>query len=210
MLIVRSTSTRPDWCQRIHVDPWHWLRWNLHTGGKDDNSRCGAGGRSYKGVTFSSDGCQKHISWRRPWRTSIYGPVRYFSFGDEQISGVLTKEVTLQPQTSLMSLELQYQAMIAKDGVYGIEIWLFSIHLERSEGSGVHIALRGGPGLHWPSPCWNRLGKVVVVGCVEMKDLGDLHYFLGVEVIHILDSILLNQRHYVLNMLYKFGMMDCR
>ena len=35
----------------------------------------------------------------------------------------------------------------------------------------------------------------------EMKDLGDLHYFLGIEVIHTPDDILLSQRHYVLNML---------
>ena len=34
-----------------------------------------------------------------------------------------------------------------------------------------------------------------------MKDLGDLHYFLGIEVIRTPDDILLSQRHYVLNML---------
>ena len=44
----------------------------------------------------------------------------------------------------------------------------------------------------------------------EMKDLVDLHYFLRIEVIHTHDNILLSQRHYVLNMLYKFGMTDCR
>ena len=44
----------------------------------------------------------------------------------------------------------------------------------------------------------------------EMKDLGDLHYFLGIEVIRTPDGILLSQRHYVLNMLYKFGMTECR
>ena len=44
----------------------------------------------------------------------------------------------------------------------------------------------------------------------EMKDLGDLHYFLGIEVIRTPDGILLSQQHYVLNMLYKFGMTDCR
>ena len=43
-----------------------------------------------------------------------------------------------------------------------------------------------------------------------MKDLGDLHYFLAIEVIHTPENILLSQRHYVLNMLYKFGMTDCR
>ena len=42
----------------------------------------------------------------------------------------------------------------------------------------------------------------------EMKDLGRLHCFLGIEVTHIPDDILLTQRHYVFNMLYKFGMKD--
>ena len=44
----------------------------------------------------------------------------------------------------------------------------------------------------------------------EMKDLGDLHCFLGIEVIHTPDGILLSQQHYVLKMLYNFGMTDCR
>ena len=41
----------------------------------------------------------------------------------------------------------------------------------------------------------------------EMKDLGDLHYFLGIKVTP--DGILLSQQHYVLNMLFKFDMTDC-
>ena len=43
-----------------------------------------------------------------------------------------------------------------------------------------------------------------------MKDLEALHYFLGIEVIRTPDGILLSQQHYVLNILYKFGMMECR
>ena len=43
-----------------------------------------------------------------------------------------------------------------------------------------------------------------------MKELGDLHCFLRIEVNHTPDGILLSQRYYVLNMLYKFGMMYCR
>ena len=34
----------------------------------------------------------------------------------------------------------------------------------------------------------------------------ELHYFLGIEVIQTLDDIMLSQRHYILNLLYKFGM----
>ena len=40
----------------------------------------------------------------------------------------------------------------------------------------------------------------------DMKDLRDLHYFLEIEVIHTPKGILISQRHYVLSMLFKFGM----
>ena len=43
-----------------------------------------------------------------------------------------------------------------------------------------------------------------------MKDLGDLHYFLGIEVIRNPEGILISQRHYVLSTLFKFGMTDCK
>ena len=51
--------------------------------------------------------------------------------------------------------------------------------------------------------------KSQLLDAFEMKNLGDLHYFLEIEVIHTPDDILLTQRHYVLNMLYKFRMTDC-
>ena len=44
----------------------------------------------------------------------------------------------------------------------------------------------------------------------DMKDLGDLHYFLRIEVIRTPEGILISQRHYVLSMLFKFGMADCK
>jgi hypothetical protein len=43
-----------------------------------------------------------------------------------------------------------------------------------------------------------------------MKDLGDLHYFLGIEVIRTPEGILISQRHYALDMLFKFGMANCK
>ena len=43
-----------------------------------------------------------------------------------------------------------------------------------------------------------------------MKDLGYTHYFLGIEVIRTPEGILINQRHYVLSMLFKFGMTKCK
>ena len=50
--------------------------------------------------------------------------------------------------------------------------------------------------------------KILLVASFDMKDLGDLHYFLEIEVIRTPEGILISQRHYVLSMLFKFGMAD--
>ena len=52
--------------------------------------------------------------------------------------------------------------------------------------------------------------KSQLMASLEMKDLGDLHYFLRIEVICNPESILINQQHYVLSILYKFSMMECK
>jgi len=41
-----------------------------------------------------------------------------------------------------------------------------------------------------------------------MKDLGDLRYFLGTEIICTLDGIWMSQRQHVVDMLSKYGMAD--
>jgi hypothetical protein len=55
----------------------------------------------------------------------------------------------------------------------------------------------------------NRV-KRQLAASFKLKDLGDLHYFLGIEVIRTPEGILMNQRHYALSMLFKFGMADCK
>jgi hypothetical protein len=55
----------------------------------------------------------------------------------------------------------------------------------------------------------NRV-KRELAASFDMKDLGDLHYFLGIEVIRTPEGILISQRHYALYMLFKFGMADCK
>ena len=45
---------------------------------------------------------------------------------------------------------------------------------------------------------------------LEMKDLGLLHYFLGLEVRQKTSEIFLSQGKYVRDILKKFGMMDCK
>lgn len=44
----------------------------------------------------------------------------------------------------------------------------------------------------------------------EMKDLGLLHYFLGLEVWQKSDGIILSQGKYTIDILKRFGMMDCK
>ena len=44
----------------------------------------------------------------------------------------------------------------------------------------------------------------------EMKDLGMMHYFLGMEVWHSGDGIFLGQGKYAIEILKRFGMMDCK
>lgn len=43
-----------------------------------------------------------------------------------------------------------------------------------------------------------------------MKDLGQLRYFLGIEVSRSRKEIYLSQRKYVLDLLTKTGMLDCK
>ena len=52
--------------------------------------------------------------------------------------------------------------------------------------------------------------KLQLAASFEMKDLGDLNYFLGIKVICTPKGILISKRHYVLSMLFKFGMADCK
>ena len=44
----------------------------------------------------------------------------------------------------------------------------------------------------------------------EMKDLGMMHYFLGMEVWKNADRISPGQGKYMIEILKRFGMMDCK
>ena len=44
----------------------------------------------------------------------------------------------------------------------------------------------------------------------EMKDLGLMHYFLGMEVWHSPEGIFLNQGKYAVEILKRFDMLDCK
>ena len=43
----------------------------------------------------------------------------------------------------------------------------------------------------------------------DMKDLGELRYFLGIEIICTPDGIWMSQRQYVVDMLSKYNITDC-
>ena len=44
----------------------------------------------------------------------------------------------------------------------------------------------------------------------EMKDLGELRYFLGIEVTRSGDEIFISQKKYILDLLAETGMIDCK
>ena len=44
----------------------------------------------------------------------------------------------------------------------------------------------------------------------EMKDLENLKYFLGIEVLRSKRGIFINQKKYMLNLLADAGMLDCK
>jgi hypothetical protein len=52
--------------------------------------------------------------------------------------------------------------------------------------------------------------KRKLVAKFEMKDLGMLHYFLGLEIWQRPDGTFLNQGKYAVEILKRFGMLDCK
>jgi hypothetical protein len=52
--------------------------------------------------------------------------------------------------------------------------------------------------------------KKMLARSFEVKDLGHLHYFLGIEVVYGAQGIYLSQRKYVLDLLSDTGMLGCR
>lgn len=52
--------------------------------------------------------------------------------------------------------------------------------------------------------------KKMLAKSFEVKDLGHLHFFLGIEVAYGSQGIYLSQRKYVLDLLAETGMMECR
>ena len=44
----------------------------------------------------------------------------------------------------------------------------------------------------------------------EMTNMKELHYFQSIEIIRTPSSVMISQWHYILNLLYKFEMIECK
>ena len=51
--------------------------------------------------------------------------------------------------------------------------------------------------------------KILLKQEFDMKDLGELLYFLGIKIVRTKEDIWLSQRQYSLDILSKYGMVDC-
>ncbi len=52
--------------------------------------------------------------------------------------------------------------------------------------------------------------KKMLESCFKMKDMGELHYCLGVSIVQNKDSLVLHQKQYLLNLLRKYGLEDAK
>ena len=52
--------------------------------------------------------------------------------------------------------------------------------------------------------------KREVTSKFEMKDLGLMHYFLGLEVWKRKDGVFISQGNYIVDVLCRFSMMNCK
>ena len=59
-------------------------------------------------------------------------------------------------------------------------------------------------------PCEMKALQEYLATKFEMKDLGQLKYFLGIEVARSKHGVLLSQRKYVLDLLTEIGMLGCK
>ena len=55
-----------------------------------------------------------------------------------------------------------------------------------------------------------KYARMILSTPIEMKHLGIMHYFLGMDVWKCADGIFLGQGKYVVEILKKFGMLDCK
>ena len=160
-------------------------------------------------MSSSSNGREECISSRWSWRTDLYVPPPRFQ-------SEMNKSAVCWRKKSLYSLKQDLPAWKAK---ITHRLNRMGFLASKSDSS---LFIRKGPNdpvciliyvddLVITEPKLDEIGHVKsqLSDAFEMKDSRNLHYFLGIKVIWTPDNIFLSQWHYVLNMVYKFGMNAC-
>ena len=100
-----------------------------------------------------------------------------------------TEEVPLLTKASPACLEREDHAAAASDGLCNVEIGFFPIHPARSTRSGYTLLYVDDLVITGADLGEIDRVKLQLVASFDMKDLGDLHYFLGIEVIRTPEGI---------------------
>ena len=148
------------------------------------------------------------------------------------LNGVVEEEVYLEHPLGFETHDRESHVCILKKGLYGlkqaprkwygrIDSFLSSLGFTKSKAdSNLYYKVEDGN----PAMLLLYVDDLFVTGMdgliadtkrklaaeFEMKDLGMMHYFLGMEVWQSTDGIFLGQGKYAVEILKRFGMMDCK
>ena len=92
--------------------------------------------------------------------------------------------------------------------ILNVEIGQLPVHQKQVEQPDCHYHVRDDSVMRGKNLVDINQVKMLLSNRFEMKDMHELHYFLGIEVIRTPVGIMSSQWHYVLNLLYKFGMIE--
>ena len=120
---------------------------------------------------------------------------------------VPSQETSLRPQTSTTCVALEDHAVSSSDRISNVQIQYI-----RHESDSPIVIILYVDDLVIRGKELTEINKVksLLSSRFEMKELHELHYFLGIEVIRTPVGILISQQHYVLNLLHKFGLTECK
>ena len=163
-----------------------------------------------QGLGLTPDWCEERIPIRQSWGRSVHGTTPWISIRTEHLGSCRFKKSlyglrqALQAWNTKITQRLRRMGFAPSKSDSSLFIW-------PSQTGPISILLYVNDLIITGAD----LGEIIrikshLAASFDMKDLGDLHYFLGIEVIHTPEGILISQRHYALSMLFKFGMADCK